>query len=312
MTLAELNGHLDLVQQLQKTKNCFRACGMLPFPGRRSWMECRTPPASMTRSASSARRLRTWRRSATLKEQIARSEETIAVWIAGIEDNTTSPLFRLRFHPRYAVEGSCKCAWWAKLMLPCVEDGNRTCGVSPNAAGCRYIEKRENPCCSMSGAGSAAMIYLQNNVFDEALEQLRMIFDSHDDVIVSMSGVKDSTVLFPHGAGLRRARASAAQGILARSGSWWQATMNYMQHIMELPEVTPYWYQIPFEFNTLSPEKNFISVWNPEDKAIWIHPQHRSPSRKTPAAKTGSMSLSTSSRPTAPILKTAPCWWECA
>lgn len=48
----------------------------------------------------------------------------------------------------------------------------------------------------MSGAGSAAMIYLQNNVFDEALERLRMIFDGHDDVIVSMSGGKDSTVLF--------------------------------------------------------------------------------------------------------------------
>ena len=40
------------------------------------------------------------------------------------------------------------------------------------------------------------MIYLQNNVFDEALERLRMIFDGHDDVIVSMSGGKDSTVLF--------------------------------------------------------------------------------------------------------------------
>ncbi len=32
-----------------------------------------------------------------LKEQIARSEETIAVWIAGIEDNTTRLVFRLRF-----------------------------------------------------------------------------------------------------------------------------------------------------------------------------------------------------------------------
>ena len=38
------------------------------------------------------------------------------------------------------------------------------------------------------------MIYLQNNVFDEALERLRMIFDGHDDVIVSMSGGKGSIV----------------------------------------------------------------------------------------------------------------------
>ena len=97
------------------------------------------------------------------------------------------------------------------------------------------------------------MIYLQNNVFDEALERLRMIFDGHDDVIVSMSGGKDSTVLFRMALMVAQER-----GRLPLKVFWldqeaeWQATVDYMQHIMELPEVTPYWYQIPFEFtNTL-------------------------------------------------------------
>lgn len=40
------------------------------------------------------------------------------------------------------------------------------------------------------------MIYLENNVFDEALERIRYIYDEFDDVIVSMSGGKDSTVVF--------------------------------------------------------------------------------------------------------------------
>lgn len=40
------------------------------------------------------------------------------------------------------------------------------------------------------------MFYKENNVFEEALERIRMIFDYHDDVIVSMSGGKDSCVLF--------------------------------------------------------------------------------------------------------------------
>ena len=157
-----------------------------------------------------------------------------------------------------------------------MEDGSDLRRIA-NAAGCGYIEKRRKPYVAhMSGAGSAAMIYLQNNVFDEALERLRMIFDGHDDVIVSMSGGKDSTVLFRMALMVAQER-----GRLPLKVFWldqeaeWQATVDYMQHIMELPEVTPYWYQIPFEFtNTLSPEKNFISVWNPEDKAIWIHPQH--------------------------------------
>lgn len=40
------------------------------------------------------------------------------------------------------------------------------------------------------------MIYLENNVFEEALERIRYIYDEFDDVIVSMSGGKDSTVVF--------------------------------------------------------------------------------------------------------------------
>lgn len=40
------------------------------------------------------------------------------------------------------------------------------------------------------------MFYKQNNVFEEALERIRFVYDNCDDVIVSMSGGKDSTVLF--------------------------------------------------------------------------------------------------------------------
>ena len=168
-----------------------------------------------------------------------------------------------------------------------MEDGSDLRRIA-NAAGCGYIEKRRKPYVAhMSGAGSAAMIYLQNNVFDEALERLRMIFDGHDDVIVSMSGGKDSTVLFRMALMVAQER-----GRLPLKVFWldqeaeWQATVDYMQHIMELPEVTPYWYQIPFEFtNTLSPEKNFISVWNPEDKAIWIHPQHPLSIKENPSSE---------------------------
>lgn len=120
------------------------------------------------------------------------------------------------------------------------------------------------------------MIYLENDVFQEALQRIRFIYDNHDDVIVSMSGGKDSTVLFRMALMVAQER-----GRLPLKVFWldqeaeWQATVDYMQEIMELPEVMPFWFQIPFEFtNTLSPEKNFISVWKPEDKAIWIHPQH--------------------------------------
>ena len=117
------------------------------------------------------------------------------------------------------------------------------------------------------------MIYLENNVFDEALARIRFIYEHHDDVIVSMSGGKDSTVLFE-----LTLRVAEELGRLPVKVFWldqeaeWQATVDYMTEVMQRPDVKPYWFQIPFDFtNTLSPVKNFVSVWRPEDKALWIH-----------------------------------------
>lgn len=93
------------------------------------------------------------------------------------------------------------------------------------------------------------MIYLENDVFQEALQRIRFIYDNHDDVIVSMSGGKDSTVLFRMALMVAQER-----GRLPLKVFWldqeaeWQATVDYMQEIMELPEVMPFWFQIPFEF----------------------------------------------------------------
>lgn len=118
------------------------------------------------------------------------------------------------------------------------------------------------------------MIYLENNVFDEALERIRYIYDEFDDVIVSMSGGKDSTVVFHLALMVAKER-----GRLPLKVFWldqeaeWQSTVDYMDSIMRLPEVKPYWFQVPFDFtNSLSPQKNFIHLWAPEDEALWIHP----------------------------------------
>ena len=120
------------------------------------------------------------------------------------------------------------------------------------------------------------MIFLENNVFEEALERVRFIYDNHDDVIVSMSGGKDSTVLFNLALMVAKERNRLPVKVFwLDQEAEWQATVDYMQGIMERPDVKPYWFQIPFHFtNTLSPQENFVRVWNPEDKDIWIHPQH--------------------------------------
>lgn len=119
------------------------------------------------------------------------------------------------------------------------------------------------------------MFYKENNVFDEALERIRMIFDYHDDVIVSMSGGKDSTVLFNLALMVAKEKNRLPLKVFwLDQEAEWQHTVDYMESIMRMPEVKPYWYQIPFEFtNSLSANENFLHVWDEKEKDKWIHPK---------------------------------------
>jgi predicted phosphoadenosine phosphosulfate sulfurtransferase len=117
--------------------------------------------------------------------------------------------------------------------------------------------------------------FLAINVLEAALQRLAFVFDSCDDVIVSMSGGKDSTVMFE----LARLVAQA-RGRMPLKVYWldqeaeWQATEDYMRTVMTSPDVRPFWFQIPFRLsNSLSFQNNFLHCWRPEDRAIWIREQ---------------------------------------
>lgn len=118
-------------------------------------------------------------------------------------------------------------------------------------------------------------MYKSNNVFEEALERINFVYDNCDDVIVSMSGGKDSAVLFNLALIVAKQR-----GRLPLKVFWldqeaeWQHTVDYMEKIMRRDDVKPYWFQIPFDFtNSLSHNNNFLRVWDEDEKEKWIHPK---------------------------------------
>lgn len=117
------------------------------------------------------------------------------------------------------------------------------------------------------------IFYKETNVFDEALNRIRMLFDTHDDIIISMSGGKDSTVLFNIALIVAKEKNRLPLKVFwLDQEAEWQHTVDYMDKIMRMPEVSPYWFQIPFDFtNSLSPQSNFVRVWDKTQESKWIH-----------------------------------------
>ena len=94
-------------------------------------------------------------------------------------------------------------------------------------------------------------------VFEAALDRIRKIYDTFDEVIVAMSGGKDSTIVYQLAKIVAREK-----GKLPVKVFWldqeceWQATVDYMDKVMHDKDVKPYWYQIPLDFtNSMHHEK---------------------------------------------------------
>lgn len=120
-----------------------------------------------------------------------------------------------------------------------------------------------------------SIIYKETNVFEEAIRRINMVFDYADEIIVAMSGGKDSTVVFNLALMIARERNRLPLKVFwLDQEAEWQHTTDYMESIMRMPEVEPLWFQVPFAFpNNLSTVNKTLTVWDPAEKDKWIHPQ---------------------------------------
>lgn len=116
---------------------------------------------------------------------------------------------------------------------------------------------------------------LDKTVYEAALERVNFVFDNCDDIIVSMSGGKDSTVIYhlAHKVAAERGRLPLKVFWLDQEAEW-QATEDYMRSIMYRDDVVPCWFQIPFRLtNSLSFKDNFLYCWDKSKEDVWIRQQ---------------------------------------
>lgn len=119
-------------------------------------------------------------------------------------------------------------------------------------------------------------IYINKNVIDAARERMAYIFDEFENIIVSISGGKDSTVL-AHLALTEAHKRSRKIGIFFLDEEVvYDSTIKQIEYILGLyPENTiPLWLQIEFNLtNATSLFESQLKCWEAGKYKIWMRPK---------------------------------------
>lgn len=118
-------------------------------------------------------------------------------------------------------------------------------------------------------------IFLDTNVLEVAKKRISYLFDEFEEVVVAVSGGKDSTVLFHLAKEVAREKGRLPLKIfwIDQEGEW-QATEDIIKEWMYDKDVEPYWLQVPMKItNATSDKVDFLDCWNPEKEDLWIRPK---------------------------------------
>ena len=115
----------------------------------------------------------------------------------------------------------------------------------------------------------------KKNVYEASLERIERLYAAFPNVVVAISGGKDSTVVFN-----LAMRVAEKMDRLPLSVLWldqeaeWQAVVDYNRSIMSDPRVRPIWFQGPFRLynaTTSQNEQPWLNCWAPGE--TWMRPQ---------------------------------------
>jgi predicted phosphoadenosine phosphosulfate sulfurtransferase len=116
-------------------------------------------------------------------------------------------------------------------------------------------------------------IFLSQNVFDAALERIRYLFDEFPNIIVNVSGGKDSTVVLNLALRVAEEKGRLPLKVMfIDQEAEWEAVIDTIRSIMSDPRVDPIWLQVPCKlFNATSSTEPWLHCW--EEGKNWVRPK---------------------------------------
>jgi predicted phosphoadenosine phosphosulfate sulfurtransferase len=120
-------------------------------------------------------------------------------------------------------------------------------------------------------------LYLDGTVVEKAKERIRFFIERFDNIVVGVSGGKDSTIVF----NLTK-QVAEEMGELPIHAMWidqeaeYQSTVEMIEYWISQDGVEPLWLQIPMKItNATSDDEDFLHCWDPElDEDEWMRPKH--------------------------------------
>lgn len=112
-------------------------------------------------------------------------------------------------------------------------------------------------------------IYKQQNVLEAAKERIKWIFDNFENVSVSVSGGKDSSVVFDlcHKEAVKRNR--IIECFFLDEEAIYKTSMDIVRAQMNCSNVIKKWYQLPIKhFNATSYTQDFLYCFNGKDEPL--------------------------------------------
>lgn len=120
--------------------------------------------------------------------------------------------------------------------------------------------------------------YTDKTVLEASRERISYIFDEFDNIIVSISGGKDSTVLCHLALQEARKRGRKIGIFFLDEEVVYRNTVEQVEYLMSLyPENTNrFWLQIPFNLtNSTSFVDGQVKCWEQAKKKLWLHPRKK-------------------------------------